>query len=38
MTDNIQASVYIITLNEEKNIQAVLENVKNFDEDDAKIY
>lgn len=32
MTDNIQASVYIITLNEEKNIQAVLENVKNFDE------
>jgi len=32
MTDNIHASVYIITLNEEKNIQAVLENVKNFDE------
>ena len=32
MSEEILASVYIITLNEEKNIQAVLENVKNFNE------
>ncbi|MDA9611782.1 glycosyltransferase family 2 protein [OM182 bacterium] len=32
MSEEIAASVYIITLNEEKNIQVVLENVKNFNE------
>ncbi|MDG0999121.1 MAG: glycosyltransferase family 2 protein [Gammaproteobacteria bacterium] len=32
MSDEILASVYIITLNEEENIQALLDNVKNFNE------